>query len=75
MKKPHLVITQEVNGVPVHSWCPDIQTVQTGSAIGIAEERHSKLDSLSREHFRKVHLREDASQAATRIVREATERD
>jgi hypothetical protein len=31
------------------------------------------MEAQFREHFRNVHEREDASQAAARIVREATE--
>jgi len=75
MKKPSLVIHEEIGGVPTKGGCSSCKDVLfvTGAGIGSAQEHHSKLESLFRDHFRKVHAREDASQAAARIVRVATE--
>jgi hypothetical protein len=78
MKKPSLKITKGLAGeIPVEGLCtacPDIIFhVSTLSEMPTVEEGTAKLQKLFDEHFRRVHLPEDASQAAARIVREATE--
>jgi radical SAM superfamily enzyme len=75
MKKPHLVILEEVDGTPLKGGCSSCKDVvfSTGSSVGFAREHKQNMEDQFREHFRNVHEREDASQAAARIVREATE--
>jgi hypothetical protein len=75
MKEPELLITREVGGIPILGGCSSCEDVifESGDPIGIAMEHQQKLEKLFREHFRMVHMLEDASQAAARIVREATE--
>ena len=68
VKKPHLVILVEVDSIPIKGGCSSCKGVQfsTGIDVGSAQEHHSKLESLFREHFRKFHMHKDASQAAAR---------
>jgi hypothetical protein len=75
MKKPHLVILEKVSSIPVKGGCSSCkETVfSTGSAISSLQQHQTMLEQSFREHFRTVHEREDGSQAAARIVREATE--
>ncbi len=77
MKKPSLRITKYLgNEIPVDgvcTACPDIVfQVSKLPLPPTAEEGKAKLEKLFNEHFAKMHLREDARQAAARIVREAT---
>jgi hypothetical protein len=77
MKKPHLEITHSENGIPVRgkcSSCPESQ-VEFTALPRSAEKNQKLLERMFAEHFKHTHLREDASQAAARIVKEATERD
>jgi hypothetical protein len=72
MKKPELTILIGPSGDNtlrgVCSACRDATfTYPTHS-----EENHKLMQKAFAKHFRMVHLREDASQAAARIVREAT---
>ena len=74
MKKPHLVVTRSagIPPTPVEgkcSACPDTFIVGGRSPA----ENAKMLEEEFEKHFKKVHLTEDASQAAARIVREATE--
>jgi len=66
-EEPHLVILVEVGRIPIKGGCSSCKDVffTTGDDIGPAQQQHSKLESLFREHFRKVHMHEDASQKAT----------
>jgi hypothetical protein len=75
MKKPHLVIIEEINGTPVQGVCSSCKDVvfNTDANVAFAREHKQNLANQFREHFRNVHEREDASQAAARIVREATD--
>ncbi len=59
MKRPHLVILEKIGDCPVKGGCSSCDGVifQTGTGIGVAAEHHAKLDSLFREHFRKIHRR------------------
>ncbi len=68
VKKPHLVILLELERIPIKARCSHCKDVifTSGDDIGTAEEHHRKLESLFREHCRKVHMQEDASQAAAR---------
>jgi hypothetical protein len=67
VKEPHLVILVEAGRIPIKGGCSACKDVlfTTGVDIGAAQEHHSKLESLFREHFRRVHMGEDASQAAS----------
>jgi arginine deiminase len=60
------VILVEVGRIPIKGGCSSCKgvTFTTGIDISTAQEQHSKLESLFREHFRKVHMHEDASQKA-----------
>jgi len=49
------------------TFCIDSYAGNTG------EDRIIQMESAYEKHFNKVHAHEDASQAAARIVREATE--
>ena len=73
MKKPHLVVTDRQDDSPVRctcSACPNV--IFAPPVMGDSSYNLAMLEEQFDEHFKKVHLREDASQAA-RIVREATE--
>jgi hypothetical protein len=73
MKKPHLVVMERRDEIPVRgtcSACPDM--IFAPAVMGDRRYNFEVLRKLFDEHFKKVHLREDASQAAARIVREAT---
>jgi hypothetical protein len=43
--------------------------------VGSAKEQEMKLRAAFGKHMNAKHRREDASQAAVRVVREATEKD
>ncbi len=66
-KKPHLVILVEVERIPIQGGCSSCKDVvfETGIDISTAQEHHDKLESLFQEHFRKVHMRENATHTAT----------
>jgi len=57
LKEPHLVILVEVGRIPIKGGCSACEGVffTTGDYIGPAEQQYNKLESLFREHFRKVH--------------------
>jgi hypothetical protein len=77
MKKPELEITQRINGIPVEgrcSACPGFMFHSEGT-VGKSGDHEQRLKDMFAEHFKNVHMREDASQAAARVVREATEKD
>ncbi len=69
MKKPELIITERKGRfIATCSSCPE--------SIFNSELGEKDQDYFQRAfnlHFKTVHMREDASQAAARIVREATE--
>jgi hypothetical protein len=76
MKKPTMQVTERINGIPVQATCSSCHntTFHAGSKIGgTAEENERTLKALFDHHFETIHLKEDASQAAARVVREATE--
>jgi hypothetical protein len=65
MNKPHLVIVKELDGTPVQAACSSCKDVIFNATAGIfPRERKQNLKNQFREHFRNVHEREDASQAA-----------
>ncbi len=67
VNKPQLVIHVEVGRITIKGGCSACKEVlfTTGDDIGTAQEQHSRLESLFREHFRKVHMHKDARQKAT----------
>lgn len=76
MKKPHLVILKSDKQYPTIggcSACADVTFMTAAAPVGIPGEHLSLLEKLFQKHFRDVHIREDASQIAARIVRESTE--
>jgi hypothetical protein len=64
MKKPHLVIARGDNGINLHgncSFCPDAEfDIVVRARVGDEAILQAAFDV----HFKTVHLREDASQAA-----------
>ena len=75
MKKPTLVIPKRAGSIPIKgkcSSCPEVE-FSTEGKIGTAAEHMNALREEFKLHFADVHMREDASQAAARIVRQATE--
>ena len=74
MKKPELVVTESGKGLRGKcSSCPESEFNVT-----VGEDTPDHRDYLRRTfalHFKTVHMREDAGQAAFRTVREATEKD
>ena len=75
MKKPTLVITKRAGSIPIKgkcSSCPEVE-FSTEGKIGTGAEHMNALREEFKLHFADVHMREDASQAAARIVRQATE--
>jgi hypothetical protein len=75
MKKPSLVITKWQGRNPVVGTCSSCSQARfsTEGKFGKPSEHKRELQNLFDQHLRTVHMREDASQAAARIVREATE--
>ena len=71
MKKPELVkISKTVYGC---SQCADFKIEIVKPSALTAAEWQRRTEQHFADHFKNVHMREDASQAAARIVREATE--
>jgi hypothetical protein len=77
MNKPSLRITKWMGNIPVEGGCTSCSDVNLKVAATthrpVAEEYRTALATAFELHFKLVHMREDASQAAARIVREATE--
>lgn len=74
MKKPHLEVTQN-DASGLHGRCSSCDVYFSISGPGLANPKAAMeaLQAQFYKHFEKVHMREDASQAAARIVKEATE--
>ncbi len=75
MKKPHLEITQN-DKAGLHGKCSSCDAYFTIGGPGLTRNPAAAMKTLQRQfdkHFRQIHMREDPSQAAARIVREATE--
>ena len=66
-EKTQLVIFEETGGIPIQGGCSSCKDVlfTTEVDVGAAQEHRSKLEELFREHFRRVHMREDASRSST----------
>ena len=75
MKEPHLKLMGGDGDIPLWGVCSacDGVTFPPDAWVGSQLAQKQRLESLFLEHFNKVHAREDASQAAARILREATE--
>jgi hypothetical protein len=74
MKMPSLVITKHSGSIPIRDKCSSCREVKfsTEGKVGTAVEHLNALHEEFKLHFEDVHMREDASQAAARIVREST---
>jgi hypothetical protein len=72
MKKPELVITSSPDDGFLAGHCSSCHSVKF-KLQGNTIDHKKLLRGMFDQHFKRVHMREDASQAATRIVREATE--
>jgi hypothetical protein len=75
MKKPSLVIIKWQGRNPVVGTCSSCPQTRfsTEGKFGKPSEHERELRDLFNQHFRTVHMREDASQATARILKEATE--
>ncbi|HZQ19607.1 MAG TPA: hypothetical protein VFA90_12865 [Terriglobales bacterium] len=72
MNKPHLVIAQGEHGIGLRGRCSSCpETVFDVIAIA-REHNEAVLRAAFDVHFKSIHLREDISQSAARIVKEAT---
>jgi hypothetical protein len=72
MTKPELVITSKPDDdflTGECSSCPQAKFKLTTNNLSQKKILRAMFD----QHFKRIHMREDASQAAARIVREATE--
>ncbi len=72
MQKPHLEITERENAVPIRGSCSSCADTEFTAKVRSIEKNQELLDKMFADHFKRIHMREDASQAAARIVREAT---
>ena len=77
MNKPSLRITKWMGNIPVEGGCTSCADVnlrvQATTHRPVLEEYQTALAAAFDLHFKQVHMRDDASQAAARIVRQATE--
>jgi Fe-S cluster biogenesis protein NfuA len=71
MNKPDLVITSSPDDGFLEGHCSSCHSVKF-TLQGNTMHHKMLLRGMFDQHFKRVHLREDASQAAARIVREAT---
>lgn len=72
MKKPHLEILSDEHDPVLKGRCSSCEGVTFSLSRSTASSL-ALLHGMFSEHFKRVHMREDASQAAARLVREATE--
>jgi len=75
MKKPHLVVTPSEHGLGLRGRCSACPETEFDVVALARELTEAVLQAAFDVHFKTVHMREDASQAAARIVRQATESD
>jgi hypothetical protein len=75
MKMPQLVISPGENGLGLRGRCTGCSEADFDMIVMGREQSEAVLRGAFEAHFKTVHLREDASQSAARIVREATERE
>ena len=74
MTNPELIITLAPEGQPLHAKCSACAAeVNVGAEDIQPKERKEKLRTSFAEHVKAKHKQEDFSQAAARIVKEATE--
>jgi hypothetical protein len=76
MKKPSLCVTKWLGDIPLQGGCSSCPDVVFGVRPTPRPHREEYGQTLQREfdqHFKEVHMRKDASQAAAQIVREATQ--
>ena len=75
VNKPELQIVERANdGTPVAGECSECGTKAHFQVGGLSADNERKLKEAFRQHVREKHPKsEDFSQAAARIVREATE--
>ena len=76
MVKPEPVVTMLVDGRITEAECPLCHDpLPLENDVGSPKEQAMKLEGAFGRHMNKHHRKEDASQAAARSVREATEKD
>jgi hypothetical protein len=74
MKAPNLIVTNFIGGQPQAWKCPACrETFDLSPYPGTPQEKIDQMVAAYEKHFKDRHGKEDASQAAARIVREATE--
>ena len=66
MKKPHLEITERENGIPVRGKCSSCADTEFTAKPRSVEQNQELLDKIFANHFERIHMREDAGQAAAR---------
>jgi hypothetical protein len=74
MWKPKLISVTELSGIIVQGTCPICRAIFMHKS-GVGEENKNDLPDQYEAHLKEKHpdvLKEDSSQAAARIVREAT---
>ncbi len=72
MKKPRLEITQWENEMPIRGKCSSCADAEFTAKPRTIEKNQQLMNTMFEDHFKRIHMREDASQAAARIVKEAT---
>jgi hypothetical protein len=75
MKTPPLKLIHEIGGSKTWKCAACYEPFDLRPYTGTPEERFAQMTAAYEKHFKDRHSHEDASQAAARIVREATERD
>jgi len=72
--QPEAVVTQRIDNRITEAKCSMCdEPFDLGNDVGTAKEQEMKLKAAFGRHVNAKHRSEDASQAAARIVREATE--
>jgi hypothetical protein len=68
MTKPHLVITQSVDGIPMQGKCSACKdaTFQTMRDERTADQHEDLLKKMFDNHFERSHSKEDSSEGAAR---------
>ena len=74
MENPKAIITQKMDGRITKAECSACgEALATWNDVGSEKEEEMKLKAALGRHVNAKHRSEDASQAAARIVREATQ--
>ena len=74
MDKPEPIVTLFLDHRIAEAKCSSCgESLDLGNDVGSAKDQEMKLRAVFGRHLNAKHGREDASQAAARIVREATE--